>query len=130
MFSMACRCLRILRARSTNGFSLDRDAQASQSSSRCPPWGALDLDDLAERLLQLVRPVEGLVRRRDPGELDLLGLGQVDRVLPQRVPGTLELAGGGGVLGAAGVVPDLAADLVQCVGGPGDEVERIIPTSG
>ena len=38
MFSIAGRCLRIFRARSTNGFSFERDAQANQSSSRWQPW--------------------------------------------------------------------------------------------
>ena len=43
--------------------------------------GAPGAEDEPELLLEQVRPVERLVRRRDPGELRLLALGQVLRVL-------------------------------------------------
>jgi hypothetical protein len=46
-------------------------------------------------------------------------------VLPQPEPGTLELAGQCRLAAAAGGVPGLAADLVQRVGGPADDVEGV-----
>lgn len=75
--------------------------------------------------LQLVGAVQRLVRGSNPGQLHLLGPGQVARVLPQRVPGPLQPLGPLLVPGPAGVVPHLAADLVQGVGGPGHQVERV-----
>ena len=75
----------------------------------------------------------------DPGELGCLAAGEIPGVLPQRVPGGLEVPG---VTGGdadrpaampdrldgprpAGGAPDLAADLVEGAGGPGDDVERV-----
>src|SRR6266700_3003650 len=80
----------------------------------------------------------------DPGELGLLVAGEVLGVFPQRVPGALEAAGavggdahgpaaaaaGGDLPGGPGLPPGLAADLVEGIGGPGDDVERVIPTPG
>jgi len=45
----------------------------------------------------------------------LLAVGQVLSVLPEREPGAFEILGELLVTGAAGFVPDLAADLIQCV---------------
>ena len=59
------------------------------------------------------------------GELELLALGQVLGVLPEREPGALELAWRAASGLAAGLVPDLAADLVQRVGGGLDDVKRV-----
>ena len=72
----------------------------------------------------------------DPGQLLPLPIGQVLGVLPQRVASVFESAGiaGGdadavsvalGLPGSAGVVPGLTTDLVESVGGPLDDVERV-----
>ncbi len=73
-----------------------------------------------------VGAVEALVELLDARELELLALGQVAGVLPQREPGAFELAGELGLALAAGVVPHLAADLVQRVGRERDEMERVV----
>ena len=89
-----------------------------------------DAVDLAQLLGEQVGAVEPLVELLDAGELELLALGQVARVLPQREPGALELLGELGLALAARLVPDLAADLVQRVGGQLDEVERVVADAG
>src|SRR5580700_1632001 len=75
----------------------------------------------------------------DPGELGFLAAGEVLGVFPQRVAGVLEVPGAAGGQadgpaavpdrvdgpGLAGGAPDLAADLIQGAGGPGDDVERV-----
>jgi len=66
----------------------------------------------------------------DAGELELLALGQVARVLPERESGALELAGELRLSLAARVVPDIAADLVERVGGELDQVERVVADAG
>ena len=55
----------------------------------------------------------------------LLAVGQVLSVLPEREPGAFEILGELLVTGAAGFVPDLAADLIQCVGGGFDDMKRV-----
>jgi hypothetical protein len=47
----------------------------------------LDPVDLAQLLAEQVGAVQPLVELLDPGELELLALGQVLGVLPQREPG-------------------------------------------
>ena len=59
------------------------------------------------------RPVQPLVELLDAGELELLALGEVAWVLPEREPGALELFGELLLALAASLVPDLAADLVE-----------------
>ena len=76
---------------------------------------------------------------RDPRELLALAVGEVVGVLPECVAGVLEPAGvtrgdplavavAGGLSLAAGVVPCLAADLVERFGGPLNDVERVCAT--
>ena len=95
-----------------------------------------ELEYQPEAFLEQVGPVQPGVGLGDPGELGLLPGGEVLRVLPQCVPGALELLGmPAGTPGATlvdratGLVPRLPADLVQGVGGPADDVERVMPTS-
>jgi hypothetical protein len=61
----------------------------------------------------------------DRRELDGLAVGEVLGVLPDREPGAFELAGELQVAVAARVVPDLAADLVQRLGGEHHDVKRV-----
>jgi hypothetical protein len=61
----------------------------------------------------------------DTGEGAALAHGQVFWVLPQGEPGALELAGQRRLPAASCGVPGLAADLVQRVGGPADDVEGV-----
>jgi hypothetical protein len=63
----------------------------------------------------------------DPVRLGLLRLAQIGLVLPQRPPGVLERLGrlGAPALAAAGGVPRLAAHLVESLGGPRHDMERI-----
>jgi hypothetical protein len=81
------------------------------------------VEDLAQLLLEQVGAVEGAVGVRDLGEGGVLALGEVLGVLPKGEAGALELAGPGLLTALAGGVPDLAADLVKGVGGPGDDLE-------
>ncbi len=103
------------------------------------------LEDDSEAFLELVGPVQLGVGLRDPGQLRVLPLGQVLRVLPQREPGALERLGSGAGLPRwrvgrwpasasarlgpagqpAGLVPRLPAHLIQCLGGPLHHVERV-----
>jgi len=71
-----------------------------------------------------------LVELLDAGELELLALGEVAGVLPQREPRALELAGELGLPLTACLVPHLAADLVQRVGRQGEEVKRVVADAG
>src|SRR5487761_1004306 len=110
---------------------LDEGGDAAAGGLPQPPvegdlaFGALDLEDQPQSFLQQPGTVETRVGPGDPFQLGLLGGGELFRVLPQRPPGTFEGAGlaAGGVapavvfpafaFGAAGVVPCVAADLVQ-----------------
>jgi hypothetical protein len=62
----------------------------------------------------------------DAGELELLAFGEVAGVLPEHEPGAFELGGELLLPAAARLVPDLAADVVERVGGQLDEVKRVI----
>ncbi len=70
------------------------------------------------------RPVDGL----DVGQLEALAAGQALGVLPQREAGALEVLGRGDLAGLASGVPDLAADLIQRVGGQLHDVEGVNAT--
>jgi hypothetical protein len=83
------------------------------------------VEDLAQLLLEQVAAVERPVGAGDVGQFGLLARGEVLRVLPEGESGTLEFAGGGLLAVVAGGVPDLAAQFVEGVGGPGDDVEGI-----
>jgi len=72
-----------------------------------------------------VSAVQALVGLLDAGELLLLAVGQLLNVLPEREPGAFEILGELLVTGAAGFVPDLAADLIQGIGGGLDDMKRI-----
>jgi hypothetical protein len=104
-----------------------------------------ELEDDAEAFFQVVGPIEGGVCLHDPGELDLLFLGEVLRVLPKRVAGVLHPGGAGAVRagrcglrrsapgasgvaqlgGFPGIVPRRPAHLVEGFGGPFDDMERV-----
>ena len=84
-----------------------------------------DAVDLAQLLGEEVGAVQLVVELLDARELELLAFGQVLGVFPEREPRALELAGELGLALTAGVVPDLAADLVQRVGGGLDDMERV-----
>jgi hypothetical protein len=71
--------------------------------------------DLAQLLRQQVGAVQALVEFLDPRELELLALGEVLGVLPERKPGSFEVLGELGLSGLACFVPDLAADLIERV---------------
>ena len=58
-------------------------------------------------------------------ELGRLAVGEVLGVLPDREAGAFELAGELQVALAARLVPDLAADLVERLGGEHHDVERV-----
>jgi hypothetical protein len=61
----------------------------------------------------------------DRGELGGLAVGEVLGVLPDREPGAFEVAGEPEVALPARLVPDLAEDVVQCLGREHHDVERI-----
>src|SRR5258706_3680966 len=93
---------------------------------------AFDLEHEPEPFFEQVAAVQGRVGRGHPGQLRLLVSGEVLRVLPQRVSGAFELLcvtggppGAALVNGATGFVPGLPAELIERIGGPGDDVKRI-----
>lgn len=81
--------------------------------------------DLARLLFEQVRAVQPRVGALDARELGLLAAGEVVGVLPQREACALQIPGERDVSGPAGRVPDLAADLVQRVGGEHHDVEGV-----
>src|SRR5918995_3321304 len=122
---MSARCRAIALASSTKAGMRQRLAQASHASRSTVARVPLSVNTSPGFFFQQVGAVAAVVDPGDPGELGPLAGGQVARVLPQRRAGTLELARQGGLPALAGRVPDLAAHLVQCVGGPGDDVEGV-----
>lgn len=94
--------------------------------------GTLEHECHPQALVQQVGAVQARIGLGDPGRLLVLAVGEVLRVLPQRVAGVLECPGVPGrpacptaVDGTAGFVPSLAANLVEGVGGAGDDVESV-----
>ena len=88
--------------------------------------GQLDgLEDRPELLLEQVGPVEPAVGLGDPGERGALVAGQVRRVFQQRPPAVLQRGGLVVVPAGAQPVDHGAADLVEGLGGPGHDVERV-----
>ena len=83
-----------------------------------------DAVDLAELLGEQVSSVQALVELLDASELELLARGQVLGVLPEREPGALELFREPLLALAASLVPDLATDLIERVGGGLDNAPR------
>src|SRR5260370_24265564 len=84
-----------------------------------------ELEDEGEVLFQKVGAEQGLVDVLDPGQLADLPVAQVLGVLPKCPTGALEPAGVEGIAIPAGVVPDLASDLIQGLGGPGHDVQGV-----
>jgi len=84
-----------------------------------------DAVDLAQLLLERVGAVEPLVGLLDARELGFLAAGEVLGVLPEREARALELARDGRLAGPAGLVSDLAADLVERVGRERHDVEGV-----
>ena len=99
--------------------------------SRAVVLGLFEAEDGPEPFLEQVGAVQAGMGLGDPGELGLLPLGEVLGVLPQRVAGLLQrldpaVARPARVAGrAAGGVPGLPADLVEGVGGPLHDMERV-----
>ena len=83
------------------------------------------LEDWAQLFLEEVPSVERAVGTGDVGKLGLLTGREVLGVLPKGEASALEVGGDGLLTVAAGGVPDLAAQLIQGVGRPGDDVERV-----
>ena len=87
-------------------FDEDRDAAAARpgdpSVQGLLAGLALDREHVPQALFQQVGPVQAGVGLGDPGQLGGLAFGEVLGVLPQRVPGALELAGVLVTPGAAG----------------------------
>jgi len=88
------------------------------------------LEDRPELLFQQVSAVQGPVGGLDGGQGAALVAGQRVGAFQQRSPG---VGDAGGLLGAPvaaqpGGQP--AADLINCLGHPRHDVERVIPTSG
>jgi hypothetical protein len=103
-----------------------KPAAAGPSQPRVEqPAGLVESDavDLAQLLGEQVGAVQPLVELLDAGEFQLLLLGEVARVLPEREAGALELGGELLLALAASLVLDLAADVVERVGGELDEVD-------
>ena len=90
-----------------------RRAQTSHASSSATASSGLAVEDEPELLLQEVGAVEAPVDVLDRRELRLLALGQSFGSFPERPAGAFEPAGAARVAGAAGLLPDLAAHLVE-----------------
>jgi hypothetical protein len=73
---------------------------------------AINAVDLSELFFEQGGAVQALVDVLDVDELELLASGQVLGVFPQREAGALEIFGERDLAGLAGLVSDLAADLV------------------
>ena len=104
-----------------------------------------EFEDDAQAFFQVVGPAEGGIGLHDPGELHRLLLGEVFRVLPERVTGVLHPGRTGTIragpcirgrptttsfcLVAAcrfpGVVPCGPSHLIEGFGGPFDNMERV-----
>jgi hypothetical protein len=91
----------------------------AQQRDRVVESDAVDLAELPGEQVGAVQPVVELL---DAAELELLLLGEVAAVLPQREPGALELGRELLVAGAARLVSDLATDVIQRVGRQVDEM--------
>jgi hypothetical protein len=77
-----------------------------------------------------VGAVQALVGLLDACELELLMLAEVGGVLPEHEAGAFEILRELLVAGAAGFVPDLAADLIHRIGRGLDDVKRVKANHG
>lgn len=105
-----------------------RDASAAHWRSRGRGRIRAPLpEDHPEAFLELVRGPEGLVGVRDALELRALGGGQVRLVLQQRPPGALDRVPDAfaGRARPPGLAPCGGTDLVERVGGPGNDVKAV-----
>ncbi len=89
------------------------------------PKFALVLKDLAELLLEQVGTKQRTIRANDRGELESLENGQVLGVLPQREARSLQLSSERWLSMVPHRIPDLTTNLVESIGGPRHDVERI-----
>src|SRR5512139_588460 len=78
---------------------------------------ALELEGEPQLLLEQVRTIEGLVRSCDERQLPSLPRGEILRVLPQGEARALQLASQDGFPVPASLVPHIASDLVESLGG-------------
>src|SRR6266702_7684378 len=112
------------RDRSTNAGMRQRRAHEIHRCRAClaaclAPWRAR-VNTTRSPSFSAPRPVHPRMRLGQPVQLGLLRLGQVLGVAPQRPAGLLQRLGllRGLPFAAAGGVPGIAADLVECLGGP------------
>jgi hypothetical protein len=116
---------------------LDERLQAT-SPGPCQPGveqrkrvvGAGGVVDPAQLFLEQVGAVDRGVELLDEGELGLLAVGQVLRPLPQCESRAFELFSELLVAGTTGLVSDLAADVVERVGGGLDDVPGVKTDDG
>jgi hypothetical protein len=125
-------CLTMRRCRSTKGGDPAAAGPADPDFEGFFGLIGRELEDQSETFLEQIGTVQPGVGLGDPGQLGLLRGGQALGVLPQREPGVLErlrlTTGPPGPApgeGATGLVPRLAADLVERVGGPADDMGGI-----
>jgi hypothetical protein len=110
---------------------LDERRQPATARPRQPPVQQPLSDrggepvDLSQLLLEQVRAIQPGVRLLDARELRLLAVGEVLRVLPDREPGAFELAGEREVPLSSRLVPHLAANLVERLGGEHHDMKRV-----
>src|SRR6476646_10587925 len=91
--SMAWRCRTMRPASSTNTGMRQRRAQEIHRSEGLLAFLALDRKHMPQPLFEQISTIEPGVGLGDPGQLGALAFGEVLGVLPQRITGTLELAG-------------------------------------
>ena len=90
---IAGRCLRIRRPSATKAGIRQRARPGLPAVQRLDPGVALDREHVPQALFEQVGAVQPGVGLGDPGQLVALALGEVLRVLPQRVAG-MAAAGG------------------------------------
>ena len=122
VFQISCWNRLMVRASATNSWSRERRAQAIQPPRSCSPWRAFGGEDRAELFLEQVGAVEGGVRGPDRGQALSLVRGEVLRVLHDSPAGV--------AVPVAGVFQRPATDLVQLLGAPHHDMERVQANRG